>query len=360
MASLTHTAILARKIIRYSLYVVILLIIGRILFGLGVGLFRIIFPPPAPEPEVCFGKLPGLPFPQSVNSSGITYTLQTPEGKLPELNEQVVIYFMPKAISTQTALDTAIDKARRLGFDTTGTQLPNVETVYVFDHPSEPARLKINIVTGTFSISYDVSSDPSVIIDTPPAPEAAIAQARTILSRAGLLQDDLSGPATHEFLRYQGNHTNEVLSLSEADLTKVNIFRKAYSEQELPAVTAKSDEANVWFALSGSRNKGKEIILGEYHYFPIDEENSCTYPVKTAQQAWEDLQNGRGFIAEGSNLETATIRRVYLAYYDAGQYSEFYQPVVVFEDSNTEGDITFRAYVPAITDGYYGNQPSSN
>ncbi|KKQ73667.1 MAG: hypothetical protein US95_C0050G0001, partial [Candidatus Woesebacteria bacterium GW2011_GWB1_38_5] len=41
------------------------------------------------------------------------------------------------------------------------------------------------------------------------------------------------------------------------------------------------------------------------------------------------------------------IRKVYLAYYDPDQYTEYYQPVIVFE-----GDDDFTAYVSAIIDDY--------
>jgi hypothetical protein len=44
-----------------------------------------------------------------------------------------------------------------------------------------------------------------------------------------------------------------------------------------------------------------------------------------------------------------TVRKIYLAYYDAGVYTEFYQPVFVFE-----GDKDFVGYVPAVTTDYYG------
>jgi len=40
---------------------------------------------------------------------------------------------------------------------------------------------------------------------------------------------------------------------------------------------------------------------------------------------------------------------VYLAYYDAGVPTDYYQPIIVFE-----GDQDFLAYVPAIASEYYG------
>jgi len=71
--------------------------------------------------------------------------------------------------------------------------------------------------------------------------------------------------------------------------------------------------------------------------------------LKTAQVAFEDLKVGKGYIANiGLNKDgKVVIRRIYLAYFDPNIPSSFYQPVIVFE-----GDRSFLAYVPAITDAY--------
>jgi hypothetical protein len=103
-------------------------------------------------------------------------------------------------------------------------------------------------------------------------------------------------------------------------------------------------DANVWFILAG----GKQILAAEYHYYPVEETKSGTYPTKTADTAWEELKDGKGYVVNlGDNSEKVAIRKVYLAYYDAGQYVSHYQPVVVFE-----GDNNFFAYVPAVQNYY--------
>ena len=99
------------------------------------------------------------------------------------------------------------------------------------------------------------------------------------------------------------------------------------------------------------------MLLSLIHPLPfhmsLQENEFATYPLKTASEAWEDLKSGKGFIANlGDNNEgVLKIRRVYLAYYDAGVYTEFYQPIVVFE-----GDNKFTAYVPAVDSQYYGKE----
>lgn len=348
MASLTQTAIIARKVIRYSIYGIIFIIFTRITIGLGVKIYRYLFPKPPPPPTVTFGKLPNLPFPeQTVTIENLVFSLETAEGDLPSFPNQLGVYFMPKILPSIQAKELAQQKAVSLGFKPEGREL--VETVFLFENREAPSSLTMNIISEIFSISYDLRANPRVLENVPPTSESAISQVRSYLARSGFLKDDLSGPVTHTYIKIEEGRFVPAISRSEADIIKINIFRKAF--YELPAVTPEPDEANVWFMLSGARDRADQIIAAEYHYYPIDEEQLGTYPIKTAQQAWENLKEGKGFIARlGDNKEgLITIRRAYLAYYDAGQYTEFYQPVFVFE-----GDNGFIAYVPAVTDEYYG------
>lgn len=350
MASLTDTSILARKLIRYSIYAVILLIVGRYALRGGAALYRRIFPKPPPPPTVSFGKLPGLPFPERKDVPTFLYVLETPDGKLPAVPDQGVVYFMPPLTTQIRSLEIAQDKARALGFNPNAKPiLENIPSIYLFQKAGgAPSTLIMNIVTGTFSINYDTTANPGILNGTPPNEDNALARVQGVLSNAGLLTQDLStGRNIFEFSKVEGGKFVPAVSLSEANITKVNIFRKSFGETKIPSVSSNGTEANVWFLLA----TGGEIIAAEYHYFPIDESKFSTYPLKTAEKAWDDLKAGKAFIANaGENQEgKMAIRRVYLGYYDAGQYTEFYQPVIIFE-----GDNNFLAYVPAVTEEYYG------
>jgi hypothetical protein len=194
-----------------------------------------------------------------------------------------------------------------------------------------------------------------VLTVIPPAPETATKESQSFLSNAGYLNPDLTdAPTSYEFLRIEGDKFIPAISLSEAHLIKINLFRKKLgSESNITSVTPNFPESNVWFIFTGLG--GNEIVAGEYHHFPLDLNKSSTYPLKTADEAWEELKNKKAFIANPGNNESGrvTIRRVYIAYFDAGVYTEFYQPVVVFE-----GDNNFFAFVPAITNEYYGQEES--
>ena len=347
MASLTQTAIIGRKAVRYLIYAVVLFIVGRFVLGLGVGIFQRLFPKPPPAPTIAFGRLPKITFPVKEGLPTINYTLETVTGDFPKLADQLPVYHVIKNPSSLLSLDKAKEKAIALGF----TQEPQAvsQTVYKFNHPSLPSSLEMNIVTGLFSISYDLARDPTPLASSPTPPEKAISDVKSFLQTAGLLTEDLAtGKATTEFLKIQNKQLLPAISLSEANLVKVNLFRKDYNEVE--SLSPSSTQANVWFLVSGATDRDKKVLSGEYHYLPLDEAQSSTYPLKTADVAWEELKQGKGYIANlGLNTDAKVIvRRIYLAYYDPNSYQDFYQPIIVFE-----GDRGFMAYVPAVIATYY-------
>ena len=348
MASLTDISITTRKIIRYFIFFIIFIIIGRIFFKAGKSIYLKFFPPKLPAPTVSYGKLPTLPFPEKQQIANITLTLETTDGNLPDLSTQAKVFVMPKQSSHLLSLDVAKQKAQALSFFPEGEALS--ESIYKFISKNSFATLEMNIITGAFSISYNLKADPSPMERKPQSPEILATTVRSYLSSADLLPEDLIGPTENEFLKIEGENIVPALSLSDSNFVKIHFFRKNYND--LPSLTNNPGKANVWFMLSGSQEAEKKIIAAEYHYFPVDENQSATYPLKTTQEAWSELISGKAYIANyGQNTEGSTIkiRNIYLAYYDAGKEIQFFQPIIVFE-----GDKDFVAYVPAVTADYYG------
>jgi len=350
--TLTDVAVKTRKSIRWGIYFVAFILVARFALSSARSIKNTFFPAPPPPPTVGFDVLSAIPFPKPTqNLPQLSVSTETPTGTLPQFPESLPVYFMPKALPTLSSVDTAKTRARNLGFSAEPIEIS--QTVYRFNHPTSPSSLTMNIVWETFSIAYDLASDPSPIQKNPPHPEAAVSQAKTLLRNANSLPQDLSGPTPHEFLKVESQKLVQAISLSDADLIKINLYRKDFGSEEnpIPVVTKDPNEANIWFILSGTG----QMVAAEYHYYRIDEEKMHTYPIKSAAQALEDLKMGRGYIANlGLNQDGAvTIRDIYLAYYDPDVSTEFFQPVIVFE-----GDDNFVAYVPAVTDTYYEVSPA--
>lgn len=344
-ATLTQISITTRKVVRYTVFGIVALIIGRIVLGGAIKLYRYFFPAPPPPPTVAFGKLPSIPFLQGESSEGLTYTLETPDGALPTLSTQSKVYLIQKPSPSLLSLDNAVEKATGLGFLEEPEEMS--QTLYRFEHRRALSILQYDIATNTFSISYDLAEDPSPIERIPSPAEVAAATVRSYLSSADLLPEDLTGSTTHTFLKIEGENLVAALGQSDADLVKINLFRKSYDD--LPSVTARGDESNVWFLISGAREREKQVVAAEFYYFPVDEEQMATYPIKTAEAVWEELINGQAYIAKKGDSSNIVIRRIYIANYDPGLPTDFFQPVIVFE-----GDDGFIAYIPAVTSDYYG------
>lgn len=349
MTTLTEASIFSRKGIRYSIYAIFIFMFARFLILTGIAIYKKAFPPPPTPATISFGKLTKIPFP--INQKyNLNFSLETSSGELPLFPTQSKVYFMPKQPPNLLSLDFAQDKANKLGFDTEPQQ--STESLYKFYNQNAPSVIEIDIVTGSFSLSYDLNADTSPIMVKPPLPEIAKSQIASFLSNASLYHEDLEmGIFKYKFLKTQSGGFITANSLSDANMIRIDFFRKNYND--LPVVTKSVDEGNIWFMVSGIRERSKEIIAGEYHYFPVDETKVATYPLKSVDSVWTELTSGNyypaslGGTVEGENIK---IRRIYLAYYDAGVYTEFLQPVYVFE-----GDKDFVGYIPAISTEYYGN-----
>jgi len=353
MTTLTLVAIKARKAIKYGIVLFFVIVIGRLILIFAINAYKTAFPTPPPPPTVKFGRLAALPFPDySIELPELEFSIDTATGSLPKFPEQMPVYLMPQKTANLFSFDRMKQRASSFGF--TQDPIQQSDTVYNFVHPSAPASFNTNIVYESFSLSYNLAEDSSPLSTRAPDVQTATQTVKRSLQSANSFPDDLSGGTTSsEFLRVEGQNLVRALALSDAQLTKINFLRTPITveETDYPSVTADPKEGNVWFIVSGSKEKTKTLIAGEYHFFPIDYDQVSTYPIKTAQVAVEDLKNGKAYIANlGLNTSgKVTIREIYLAHYDPNVPYSFYQPVIVMK-----GDGEFIAYVPAVTSEYYG------
>lgn len=356
MSSLTQTAITARKSIRYIILFIIFLTLGRIFLSFAVTVYLKLFPPAPTPPTVKYGKLSKINFPERTTTEKFNFSLETATGGLPtKMSTQAKVYFMPKLNSNLLALDNAKAKANQLGFDHLNPIYIS-DTMYKFLYPNIPSTLEMNIITGNFSISYDLAADRSVINTRPPAAEIAATSFKDYLNAANSNPKDLTGPMLPSYFKLVSGELTKVLALSEADVTKINLFRKDYDK--LPSLTASPFKANVWGIISGTQQTGKKVIAAEYHYFPVDETQFSTYPIITPEEAYKQLQENKAFVASIGKYkdgDSVKIRNVYLAYFDPDTPSDFYQPIYVFDSGENDSENSYVGYIPAVTAEYYGN-----
>ncbi|MDO8741824.1 MAG: hypothetical protein Q7J11_01620, partial [Candidatus Roizmanbacteria bacterium] len=87
-----------------------------------------------------------------------------------------------------------------------------------------------------------------------------------------------------------------------------------------------------------------KVIKSQIAFFEKSDEQIGIYPIKTGDQAWTELNNGKGFVVAGTQgQKNIVIKDMKLRYFDPDIYQNYLQPVYVFLG---EGD--FAAYVPAV------------
>ncbi len=344
MASLTETAFLSRKIIKWSIIGLISFTILRILFFAAVDFYRVAFPPPALVPNNALGKLPRIEFPESATPSGqLNFTIQTISGTIPEASTAARVYFMPKSRSSLLSLSRAQTLVGNIDFTTTPRQVGN-STLYHWIDIRNPLRsIDMDIVTGQFQLKYAYIHELTLFNQNlVPSPVQAINEVLTFFQKLGIKPPDLDFDNPQiTYLRLVGNTLEPTTSQSQADAVRVDIFRKPYSTY--PVLTDKPGEANVNFILSGAMDPNKNILEVNYNYWAVDTKTLGIYKLKSAQTAWAELQAQQAYFASLPPDNNVVITDVFLAYYDSKASQLFLQPVYVFKGENN-----FTAYVPAV------------
>ncbi len=346
MATLTQTAYFARKAIKYGGIFLVALILLRAGY---ITLKKLIPPKPVPLPpaNIAFGKLPSISFPQKETLYRINYRLETVSGSLPTISSQAKVYFMPEFSPGFMTQDKIITWAKTLGFNTPlQTTKYNLEVTFTFNSPYTN-NLKVNLLTRNFSYTYDWRNDPSSF-QTPLETSQALSRANAFLQSAESLNKDLdtANPRIVS-LKMENNTLIETLP-EEANLFRINFFR--LTPDNLKILPADPKNSNVYVTVSNLNNNFNGVIEAQYIYHLISTDINATYPLKDVNLAWQQLLEGKGFIANmGDNPEgNIVIRNAYLAYFEPADKQSYLQPVIVFE-----GDRDFTAYVPAITDNLF-------
>lgn len=347
MATLTEAGFYTRKIINWTIVAVITIVLAPI-FLKGAGLIILALnPPKPPPPEMRYGALPQVIFPEVANATKPNLVLETKTGDLPKFPNQIRVYPIQTNKLRLLEIDRIKTRARSLGFTTEPEKLNDHS--YKFKHPTAPIELIVDIISNGLSYKYTWATDQSFYANSNlPSRDEALNQAKSFFQTLGVLPSDMaSGHVKYSYFVSLPGGTLKSTPQLEANVIRVDMFR---SDIEIDKIKYKvvtpfyiTSPVNVILTgLSGN----KKIIEAAYNYSALldAEKEYSTYPIKTVQTAWEELRGGGGYIAHIDNpVQTVKIRNVYLAYYETEAGQQFLQPIFVFE-----GDEGFAGYVTAI------------
>jgi hypothetical protein len=360
--TLTETAFWTRKLLGGFVILVVLFVVVKV--GLNLREKQVVTRPKSPkviEPTLAFGKLPALQFTQAANKRPNSYELKTVTGVIPQYPSIAKIFLMPKPAGvTFFSLEKGEEFAARLGFlgepeELNASQYRWTQKVEIPEVENKKAQrsLVVDVASGNFQLNYDLSSDPVITAGTLPEEKVAVQKTITFLKELNLYADDLVDGHQVAYLNFQGGRLAEVLSRTEAKFIRISFFRKGIKNALLgtevvggeitPIAPPKFDQAQVRVVFSPASEKERQFVRIDYIFWPVDYENFATYPLKSGEEAFNELVNNGGTVISGGDQNKATIRRVSLAYYDPQEHQDFFQPVFIFE-----GDNNFIAYVPAV------------
>lgn len=355
MTTLTEASVTARKVIKLGAIGFVGITILWYVGGALISYYKSLNPTPESAPTVDFGKLPKIVFPESSNRPKLS--LELPTGSIPTFVDRMTVYSEPIKKSSFTDSEKGIETAAALGFLFKPEQ--KTESEYVWTNQDQlNSKLEMNIVSGHFTLTRQWQNNPALSSMSSFASEkTAITEAENYLSRVGLLSTDLVGYEKITFLKDDGGKMANALSLSDADFVQIDLFRKNIEEID-PESKTKEVKASYPFyrvdpnkgvirvVISGSKSVSDKVISMDYGFNKVDYTMFGTYPIKSGEDAWTELEKGGGFVFKGSSEATEVkIRRIFLGYFDAETAGGYAMPIYIFL-----GDQGFTAYVSAVSD----------
>lgn len=342
MLTLSQATADTRKILKYTgLFIGALLSIIIIIRGV-FALKEIISPTPPPPPTVTFGRLPKIAFPQSVTEKRLKYSINTISGSLPIFSDRATVNKTVGYAPNILDVDNANRKAQASGFFQNGVKLS--DTYYRWNDGSVLQReLNMNIVTSDFVLSSLFLQNPDVASGRNLGDEFEGANvASSFLRNMGTFPIDIDESKTST-IKYSISNGALVPATSLSNTQVVGVYFYQKDVNGLPIYYPNGGVSTI-FALVASGKQRPEVVGADFSHQGISE-ISATYPIKTAQEALNDLKEGKGYVARHDvTSDNIQIKNVFLGYFRDVEKQEYLMPIVVFEG---EG---FYAYVSAVKD----------
>lgn len=321
-----------------TIFKVLGIILGVIfLFFIVVTIKNILFPAPPPPPTVSFGKLtpPDLP----LSSKIYDYKIETVTNSLPNVVSQERVYKIEGEQADLLALSRATDKVRQVGFTDPGTKIS--DNVYQWTDSDTGRTLTMNIMDNNFNMvsNFLQTNTPQFVGNA----NTAISAAKDFLSKMNLYKDDFDDSKTQVALFSVNNFSLiPATSLSNTQVVRVSFFQKDI--KGIPIFYPQTLISPVNFLIGNV--KGENQVIEANFFYQKPSETSSTYPLKTTQQAFNELKSGKAYIAsylgQGNSV---SINKIYLGYFFSERRQAYLMPIIVFEGSDG-----FLAFVSAVKD----------
>lgn len=381
--TLHETIDMSKKMLLASFGVIGCILLLVILFRLGVIVKNILFPPKIQPALATYGKLPPLVLPENAVTQKFSYTLNTVSGVLPDLPDRLNVYPITPPQANFLNLNKAKEKATRAGFVTElGNVLPETslgQNNYQWSETiGSKRKMTFNIITFDFNLQSDFLTVPPTDTISNLTQDNAIDAVKAFLETIDQLSDDIdltktikSNQDVHyitkpQLFSIQNGTLIPATSLASTQVIRVDLYQKDISynlNTGIPDLTGgfkklpltlhifypRPPYSTMNFLVTALGDERKVIAANFTHqYFSIPADSNVTYAIKSADEAFNELKAGKGYIASFEGTGThVQITNIYLGYYLGEKQQAYLMPVFVFE-----GDNGFFAYISAIKDDW--------
>lgn len=279
------------------------------------------------------------------------FTIDNIEGRPITATRSADIFYIPPPTTRFGYVQNISLMAKAVGFNTEEEKYLLNGTTATFENAQQ--KLVVDIRNFNFTFDTKFETQPDIFASTTiPIEQTISEQARAFLRRMDRYPDALSQGTEHIiYLRFdpQLKEFTVVDSIEEANVVEVDFFPPDVSG--FPIVAPKYFNSQNYvvmvFSPQGSKGVTSRVIKAQVQYFDKNPAGS-PYPVKSGDEAWQELIGGKGIIVSaGQNSNKITVRQMFMGYFEPDTYQEFFQPVYVFL-----GDNNFAAYVPAVSNMY--------
>lgn len=329
--TLTNITRVGRSVVKFGSIALVTLIFGRMILTAGIAYWKATHPEPPPPPTVGFSILPALRFPEISNAERPTsYTQELPTGKFPEFGDRAKVFFMPKAAIGLLSDQRAKTIASNYGFNEEPEILGGGKYRWSKLQPIL-SNFELDIESNTFMFNTDYLSRPELLLNVSlPSGFDAVQKSKAFLNRGALLPDDVatnSGEVVYK--KSLGGELVDAVSVSDADFIAADLNRNPI-DGLYRMYTPEGYKGTIHAVMTDSA-KADDVLMFEFNYHAVDYTQVHTYPLRSVNSAWQELQNGGGFVAQKGAADTAVIREVELGYYDDFEYQQYLQPIYVFK-----------------------------
>lgn len=349
MASLHNVTQVTKSIAKYSLILICAIILFYFGINIGKAMKSVFFPLPPVKPTVSFGKLPAIKFPQSITNRKLSYVIDTLSGSLPIF--QRTIFIKKITVNEPSLLDLrrAKDSVILAGFTSIETLLE--EHIYQWiDYNTLPKTLTMNVVTLNFQLTSPFLTFPPIIDRSVPNVGDAQSKADEFLNSMKGLRPDMDKKITTIYTYDIDNgRIIEATGPGRVRFVEFNYFQSPVNNLPIVYPIPKKSTMRVTVAPYGlSESNTLGVVDAQYLHQNIGD-IQATYPLKSVQQAYTDLQKGKAYIAAYfGNKNPVKVKDASLAYYISDKEQPYLMPIYIFKGLNDE----FYAYVSAVDDAW--------